>query len=50
MLAIDNLEITEYQKQMFLINHQAFYLQLLQELSRNSDTPENITALAEIVN
>jgi hypothetical protein len=50
MLSIDNLDITEEQKQLFLMNHQAFYLQLLQKLFRTSESTDNSITLAEIVN
>lgn len=35
MLSINNLDINEQQKQVFLLNFQAFYLQMLQQLSSN---------------
>lgn len=40
MLSINNLDISEQQKQVFLLNFQAFYLQMLQQLSSNIQTIE----------
>jgi hypothetical protein len=50
MLSINSLEITEEQKQVFLLSHQSFYMQLLQQLFEQNDTEETSHALAEIVN
>jgi hypothetical protein len=50
MLSINNLEISEEQKQLFVLSHQAFYMQLLQQLTQQKNTAEESHALAEIVN
>jgi hypothetical protein len=51
MLGINNLDISEAQKQVFLLSHQSFYMQLLQQLcQQNNTTAEDSHALAEIVN
>jgi hypothetical protein len=50
MLSINNLDITEEQKQQFVLSHQAFYLQLLQQLIEQNNTTEQVYPLAEIVN
>jgi hypothetical protein len=50
MLSIDSLEISEAQKQLFLLNFQGFYLQMLQQMFRDNSLIEAAGTLAEIVN
>jgi hypothetical protein len=50
MTAIDNLQVSDQQKQVFILNFQGLYLEMLPELFQANNTTESSIALAEIVN
>jgi hypothetical protein len=49
MLSINNLDISEEQKQVFLVSHQLFYMQMLRQLIEKKNTMGESDALTEII-
>jgi hypothetical protein len=50
MLSINNLDVDEEQKQVFLMSHQLFYMQLLKQLLDKKNTASESHSIVEIVN
>jgi hypothetical protein len=50
MLSINNLDVDEEQKQVFLMSHQLFYMQLLKQLLDKKNTVSESHSIVEIVN